>query len=192
MRRRSIALLLVAISLAGCAGRDEGAGEEAAQAVVLPAEMVLMPIIDERPPRPESADVSREVRDSAVRLLGKRGYAVTPRDEFEKGAVAAPTTLIGKTGRELAAIGPRDAGALVFVAIEQVEKGYDYGGDQYRVTLAAVIVDPRSGSIVWRGKGFGTTSLGGFLRILTLRSASYEAVYSAVRNVFRSLPKIRS
>jgi len=157
--------------------------------IALPAEMVLMPITDERAPEPDVVDVSHDVRSAAVRLLRKRGYVATPRDELEKDGMAAPATLMGATGKDLAALGPRDAGSLVFLAVDRVEESYGYGGEEYRVVVSGIVVDPKTTAIVWRGKGTGTTSLGGFLRIFAPQSTAYDAVYEAVRDLVRSLPK---
>jgi hypothetical protein len=154
--------------------------------------MILMPITDERPPTPGAVDISRDVRTAAVRLLRKRGYVATPRDELEKGGVAAPVTLVGADGADLAARGPRDAGPLVFLAVDRVDESYGYGGREYRVVVSGVIVDPTSAKIVWRGRGTGATSLGGFLRIFAPQSTAYDAVYEAVRNLLRGLPRARS
>jgi len=182
----------VALWLGGCAGRDLEAGADATPELVLPTEMILMPITDERPPTPGAVDISRDVRRAAVRLLRKRGYVATPRDELEKGGVAAPVTLVGADGADLAARGPRDAGPLVFLAVDRVEESYGYGGREYRVMISGVIVDPTSAKIVWRGRGTGATSLGGFLRIFAPQSTAYDAVYEAVRNMLRGLPRARS
>jgi hypothetical protein len=127
-----------------------------------------------------------------VRLLRKRGYVAIPRDEVEKDGVAAPATLVGAAGSDLAPLGPPDAGSLVFLAVDRVDEGYGYGGQEYRVVVTGVIVDPKSAKIVWRGKGTGATSLGGFLRIFAPQSTAYDAVYEAVRDLFRALPKARS
>jgi hypothetical protein len=151
--------------------------------------MILMPITDERPPKPDAVDVSRDVRSAAVRLLRKRGYVATPRDELEKEGVAAPATLIGASGSDLAALGPRDRGSLVFLAVDRVDESYGYGGREYRIVVSGVIVEASTASIVWRGRGTGSTSLGGFFRILAPQSTAYDAVYEAVRDLFRSLPK---
>lgn len=188
----SAAAVVLALSLHGCAGRDVDAGADATPELVLPTEMILMPITDERPPTPGAVDISRDVRRAAVRLLRKRGYVATPRDELEKGGVAAPATLVGADGADLAARGPRDAGPLVFLAVDRVEESYGYGGREYRVMISGVIVDPTSAKIVWRGRGTGTTSLGGFLRIFAPQSTAYDAVYEAVRNMLRGLPRARS
>jgi hypothetical protein len=60
------------------------------------------------------------------------------------------------------------------------------------VVVSGVIVDPTSATIVWRGRGTGATSLGGFLRIFAPQSTAYDAVYEAVRNLLRGLPRARS
>jgi hypothetical protein len=177
------------VSIGGCAGRDVEPGPGATAALVLPTDMVLMPITDERPPRPDIVDISRDVRNVAVRLLRKRGYVATPRDELEKEGIAAPVTLRRASGTYLAALGPPSSGPLVFLAVDRVDEGYGYGGEEYRVVLSAVIVDPKSAQIVWRGGGTGSTSLGGFLRIFSPQSTTYDAVYEAVRDLFRPLPK---
>jgi len=179
--------VILCMALGGCAGhrRDAGLGESPA----LPADMVLMPITDERPPRPDAVDVSRDVRNVAVRLFRKRGYAATPRDEIVKEGLAAPATLRGAHGQDLAALGPNDAGPLIFIAVDRVDEGYGYGGNEYHVLLSAVIVDPRTGRILWKGTGTGSTALGGFLRIFSPQSPTYDAVYEAVRDLLRPLPK---
>lgn len=198
MKRLSLGLnlavvaVLLLVSLSGCVRRGvDGAVAEGPE-LVLPAEMVLMPITDERPPEPGSVDISRDVRSTAVRLLRKRGYVAIPRDELYKQGLAAPATLVGVAGRDLAALGPRDAGSLVFLAIDQVQESYGYGGREYRVVISGLVVDPKTSTIVWRGKGTGTTSLGGFLRIFAPQSTTYDAVYEAVRNLLRDLPKART
>jgi hypothetical protein len=185
-----VAAVLVSCSASGCAGRN-AAGASAAPALVLPTDMVLMPITDERPPQPDAVDISRDVRNASIRLLHKHGYVATPRDELEKEGIAAPTTLNGATGADLAALGPRDAGPLVFVGVDRVDESYGYGGYEYRVVLSAVIVDPTSGKIVWQGTGTGTTSLGGFFRIFSPQSTTYDAVYESVRDLFWPLPKVQ-
>lgn len=182
----------VALALGGCAGRDVDASSGATPELVLPTEMILMPITDERPPTPDAVDVSRDVRSAAVRLLRKRGYVAIPRDEVEKDGVAAPATLVGAAGSDLAPLGPPHAGSLVFIAVDRVDEGYGYGGEEYRVVVSGVVVDPKSAKIVWRGKGTGATSLGGFLRIFAPQSTAYDAVYEAVRDLLRGLPKARS
>jgi hypothetical protein len=182
----------LAVSLGGCAGRDVDTSAGATPELVLPTDMILMPITDERPPGPDAVDVSHDVRSAALRLLRKRGYVATPRDELDKRGVAAPATLVGAAGSDLAPLGPRDAGPLVFLAVDRVDQSYGYGGDQFRVVVSGVIVDPRSEKIVWQGKGTGTTSLGGFLRILAPQSTAYDAVYEAVRDLLRALPKAHS
>ena len=190
---RGLVLASVAVGLSvvlgGCAGRDVDAGTGAPPALVLPTELILMPITDERPPKPDAVDISRDVRNAAVRLLGKRGYVATPRDELEKEGVAAPPTLHGATGADLAKLAPPNAGPLVFVAVDRVDEGYGYGGEEYHVVISSVIVDAKSSQIVWRGTGTGSTSLGGFLRIFSPQSTTYDAVYEAVRDLFRHLPK---
>jgi hypothetical protein len=191
---RSIARVAVVVAasfslLCGCAGRRADSGPGAVPTRALPADMVLMPIADERPPGPGSVDISRDVRNVAVRLLRKRGYVATPRDEIVKQGLAAPATLHGVAGKELAALGPSDAGPLVFLAVDRVDEDYGYGGNEYRVLLSGLIVDASTGEIVWRGTGTGWTSLGGFLRIFSPQSTTYDAVYEAVRNLFRSIPK---
>lgn len=188
----AVVAVLLTVSLGGCVRRGVDAGVAGSPELVLPAEMVLMPIADERPPEPGSVDISRDVRSAALRLLRKRGYVAVPRDEVSEQALAAPATLVGAVGRDLAALGPRDAGSLVFLGVDQVHESYGYGGREYRVVISGLVVDPKTAAIVWRGKGTGTTSLGGFLRIFAPQSTTYDAVYEAVRNLLRDLPKYRT
>lgn len=198
MRSRTSSIPLAAVAVAliasvcSCAGHRADSGADGTPALVLPTDMVLMPITDERPPRPEAVDISRDVRNIAPRLLHKRGYEATPRDEIEKEGIAAPATLHGAKGPDLAALGPHNAGPLVFFAVEHVDQSYGYGGNEYRVVLSALIVDAKSGQILWRGTGTGSTSLGGFLRIFSPQSTTYDAVYEAVRDLLRPLPKSSS
>jgi len=188
----AVAAVVLLVLLGGCARRGVDGGVAGSPELVLPTEMVLMPITDERPPKPDSVDISRDVRSAAVRLLRKRGYVAIPRDELYERGVAAPATLVGAAGRDLAALGPRDAGSLVFLAVDQVQESYGYGGREYRVVISGLVVDPNTSTIVWRGKGTGETSLGGFLRIFAPQSTTYDAVYEAVRNLLRDLPKART
>jgi hypothetical protein len=181
-------VLLVMAIVGGCATGTERApsGEPG---LVLPAELVIMPVGDDRDPRENAVDVTREVRNAASRILAKRGYVALARDEIAPGAVPAPRNLSAAQGRDLAPLGPRDSGALVFVAVTGVEEGYDYGGDNYVVKVVGVVVDPVTSRILWKSTGFGRTSLGGFMRIFAPQSSSYDAVYDAVKNLFRTLPR---
>jgi hypothetical protein len=184
-----VLVVVICVWLGACAGRRGAAGPDEPSALALPTDMVLMPITDERPPGPDAVDISRDVRNVAVRLFRKRGYVATPRDQIVKEGLAAPTTLRGVSGADLAALGPSDAGPLIFIAVDRVDEGYGYGGNEYRVVLSAVIVDVKTGRIVWQGAGSGSTALGGFLRIFSPQSQTYDAVYEAVRDLLRPLPK---
>jgi hypothetical protein len=185
----ALTITALAFALSGCAGGSRAVADRERSAVVLPASMVLMPVGDERVPSPLDVDPTRDVRTVTLRILGKKGYSVAPRDEIAGGGVAAPASLVGVDGEQLAALGPSDAGALLFISITEVERSYDYSGESFLIELSAVIVDPRSRQIVWRSTGRGRTSLSGFMRIFTPQSRTYDAVYDAVRSLFSTVPK---
>jgi len=185
-----LASLVVALAMSACAPRQKGSsGADGEQALDLPASLVLMPIGDAREDRFADVELSRYVRDAAVRVLGRKGYAAMPRDEIEKEGLVAPRKPDEMTASELAALAPPGAEALVFLSIARARREYGYGGPQYDITLSGIIVSPRTQAIVWRGSGSGRTSLGGFLRILSPSSPAYDAIYEALQHLFRDVPK---
>lgn len=187
MTRRVLVACAAALALGACAMMSpRGPGEFVVDA--FGRDLVLMPVGDERPPTPDRIDVSRDVRSASLRILTKKGYAAFARDELAAGGVAAPRGLGKAPPSELAALGPRDAGMLAYVAVTKVEHGYDHGGEKFDVTLTGVIVDPVTSKVLWRDTGSGRTSLGGFMRIFSPQSPSYDAVYAAVKSLFRNLP----
>ena len=181
--------VLAALLLAGCAAGN-GAKEQAAEAApLLPVDLVLMPVGDERADRFEDVELNRYVREAAIRVLARKGYQAIPRDAVAHEGQAAARALDEMTGTELAALGPDGASALLFLAITRAEHSYTYGGDDYTVTLSGVVVTPSTRSIVWRDSGSGRTSLGGFLRIFSPRSPAYDAIYQALQHLFHDVPK---
>jgi len=185
--------VVAAIILAACSTDRPTDGAEGELAVPpLPAELVLMPISDERAQRFEDVEVSRYVRDAAVRVLARKGYAAVPRDEIAGRGLAAPQNLEEMTASDLAALAPKGADGLLFLSLTRVDRGYTYGGDDYAVSVSGVVVDADTRTIVWRGSGSGRTSLGGFFHVFSPRSPAYDAVYSALKNLFRTVPKRRA
>lgn len=182
------AAAVLALLVAGCAARAPR-GPVAPEVAALPADLVLMPIGDQRPPAPDTVDVVRDVRTTAIRRLAKKGYTAVARDEVAGGAVAAPRDLETTPAEELAALGPPGAGGLLFIAVRDVQRSYDYAGETFQVILSALIVEPAAERIVWRSTGSGRTSLEGMMRIFTPQSPAYDAVFNAVRSLFSTLPK---
>ena len=181
----ALALLLVASCSAG-----KDVSKDAPP--LLPIDLVLMPIGDERPDRFQDVELSRYVRDAAVRVLARKGYQAVPRDELARKGIAAPRDLDQMSGADLAALGPDGADGLLFLAITRADHSYTFGGEDYAVTLSGVVVQPDARRIVWRDSGSGNTSLGGFLRIFSPRSPAYDAIYQALQNLFRDVPKRRT
>ena len=186
------AAALSTLVLAACATNQNADGAKGQlETLPLPVELVLMPIGDERAERFENVEISRYVRDAAVRVLAGKGYAAVPRDDVASRGLAAPRDVDKMTGAELAALAPSGASTLLFLTLTRVERGYTYGGDDYAITLSGVVVDAVTKKILWRGIGSGRTSLGGFFRVLSPSSPGYDAVYGALRNLFRTVPKRR-
>jgi hypothetical protein len=182
----ALGLLLVA----SCSAGRDGASKDAPPP--LPMDLVLMPIGDERPDRFEDVELSRYVRDAAIRVLARKGYQAVPRDEVAREGLAAPRDLDRMSGTDLAALGPAGAEGLLFLAITRADHGYNFGGEDYTVTLSGVVVRPDARRVVWRDSGSGNTNLGGFLRIFSPRSPAYDAIYEALQNLFRDVPKRRT
>jgi hypothetical protein len=151
-----------------------------------------MPVGDERESRFEDVELSRYVRDAAVRVLGRKGYTALPRDEIEKKGLPAPRDIDHMAASDLAALAPPGADGLLFLTLTRVRREYGYGGAQYDVTLSGIVVSPNTRTIVWRGSGSGRTSLGGFLRVLSPSSPAYDAIYEALQHLFRDIPKRRA
>lgn len=173
------------------ASSDASTGDSAS-ALLLPASLVLMPVGDERDARFEDVELSRYVRDAAVRVLGRKGYTALPRDEIEKEGLPAPRHIDDMTASDLAALAPPGAEGLLFLTVTRVRREYGYGGEQYDVSLSGILVSPITQTIVWRGSGSGRTSLGGFLRVLSPSSPAYDAIYEALQHLFRDVPKRRA
>lgn len=185
-----LASLVASLVTSACAPRQGGSGGAHGEpAIDLPAALVLMPVGDARDDRFEDVDLTRYVRDAAVRVLGRKRYAVVPRDEIEEDGLPALRKPADMTASELAALAPPGAEALVFLSLTRVRQEYGDGGPQYEVTLSGTIVNPSTQTIVWRGTGSGRTSLGGFLRILSPSSPAYDAIYEALQHLFRDVPK---
>ena len=184
------AAVVSALLLASCSTGRTKSAEEAAP--LLPVDLVLMPIGDERADRFEDVEHSRYVRDAAIRVLARKGYQVVPRDELAREGLAAARDLDEMSGAELASLGPANADGLLFLEITRADRGYTFGGEDYSVTLSGVVVSADARSVVWRDRGQGNTSLGGFLRIFSPRSPAYDAIYQALQNLFRDVPKRRT
>lgn len=196
-RRPRISLAAVAalsaILLAACAAnRDADSAKGEHEALPLPAELVLMPIGDERAERFEDVELPRYVRDAAVRVLAGKGYAAVPRDDVAKSGLAAPQDIDKMTPAELAALAPNGASTLLFLSLTRVERAYTFGGEDYDVTLSGVVVDAATKKVLWRGMGSGRTSLGGFFHVFSPRGPAYDAIYGALKNLFRTVPKHRA
>jgi hypothetical protein len=188
-----LASLVASLLVSACASRQTGSsGADGEQVLTLPASLVLMPVGDERDARFEDVELSRYVRDAAVRVLGRKGYTALPRDEIEKGGLPAPRHIESMEPGELAALAPPGAEGLLFLSLTRARREYGYGGPQYDVTLSGLIVSPNTKTIIWRGSGSGRTSLGGFLRILSPSSPAYDAIYEALQHLFRDVPKRRT
>jgi hypothetical protein len=185
--RAALPSLLFSLLLVGCSA--ERRSEDEAAAPTLPSDLVLMPVADARESQFEDVELSRYVRDAAVRVLKRKGYTALPRDEMEKEGLAAPRNPQDMAAHELAALAPPGVDNLLFLAVTEVRRGYDFGGEQYDVTLSGVVVDARMKTILWRDTGSGRTSLGGFLRIFAPSSPAYDAIYEALQNLFRDVPK---
>jgi hypothetical protein len=177
--------VMLLLALAGCSATSGGGAEAHVQ--LSSADLVLMPVGDERRPSPDLVDVTRDVRNTTLRVLAKKKYNPAARDDLVRGGVAAPRDLGTARAEELAALGPRDAGPLVYVAVTSVRRHYDFGGEKFAVIVSGVIVDPVTARVLWRDTGSGRSSLGGFMRIFSPQSPSYDAVYDAVKNLFRNL-----
>jgi hypothetical protein len=185
-----LASLVTSLAMSACAPRQSGtSGADGEQTLNLPGSLVLMPVGDARDDRFEDVELSRYVRDAAIRVLGRKGYAAMPRDEIEKEGLSALRKPDDMTASELAALAPPGAEALVFLSVTRVRREYGYGGPQYDVTLSGTIVSPSTQTIIWRGTGSGRTSLGGFLRMLSPSSPAYDAIYEALQHLFRDVPK---
>jgi hypothetical protein len=195
MRRRTpafAAAVLSALLLAACSTERSTKDGAAEQAPLLPVDLVLMPIGDERPDRFKDVELSRYVRDAAIRVLARKGYQAVPRDELEREGLAAPRDLDEMSGADLAALGPDDADGLLFLSITRANRGYTFGGEDYSIVLTGMVVHPAARSIIWRDSGSGNTSLGGFLRIFAPRSPAYDAIYEALQDLFRDVPRRRT
>ena len=188
----ALAALVSSLVISACASRQTGSGAvDGAPELILPASLVLMPVGDEREARFEDVELSRYVRDAAVRVLGRKGYTALPRDEIEKQGLPAPRDIDHMVVSDLAALAPPGADGLLFLTLKRVRREYGYGGEQYDVTLSGIIVSPKTRTVVWRGSGSGRTSLGGFLRVLSPSSPAYDAIYEALQHLFRDVPKRR-
>ena len=133
-----------------------------------------------------------ELRETNEQLQVKARQLTAQRDEVERKGLVAPRDLDRMSGADLAALGPPGADGLLFVSITRADRGYTFGGEDYSVTLSGVVVNPDARRVVWRDSGSGNTSLGGFLRIFAPRSPAYDAIYQALQNLFRDVPKRRT
>ena len=190
IRRRLLACLVVALLLSACSAEKRSVAD--APPPSIPTELVLMPVADAREANFEDVEISRYVRDAAIRVLGRKGYTAMPRDELDKEGLAAPRDPASMAASELAALAPPGADHLLFLVVTRVREGYDFGGPEYDVSLSGLVVDASSKTVVWRGSGSGRTSLGGFLRIFAPSSPAYDAIYEALQHLFRDVPKRRA
>jgi hypothetical protein len=148
----------------------------------------LMPIIDTRADPFDAVTAANQFRSASKRVLGGRGYLVSieaissPERQVSAGEIAKMNVL------QLADLAPADQRYLLFLYIDQLDRGYDTRGERSKVRVRGRLIDAQVKAEIWRDEATAESALVGMLSILSGPGTDYEALFQAARNLFLTLP----
>ncbi len=152
--------------------------------------VALPPIVDVRADRFEHVLATVRARHAAERVLSTKGYTVEEIELPEQIRSMTPLEASRISAEPLARAFAGVDTHVLLIFLERLEQEGE-GPGQTSVTISAVLLDPRNQRVLWRDRSAEHSTLGGLLTVLSGGSASYEAVYQAVRGVLRTLPARR-
>ncbi|MEE8311729.1 MAG: hypothetical protein V3R77_05690 [Candidatus Binatia bacterium] len=184
----SLALVMGAGLAAGCGAKREPvyASPKLAQSDV--RTLQLMPVIDTRPDPFDAVTAANQFRSASKRVLEGRGYLVSIEAISSSERQVSAGGIAKMDIRQLSDLAPPDQRYLMFLYIDQIERGYDTRGERSRVRVRARLIDAQVQAEMWRDEASAESALMGMLSILSGPGSDYEALFQAARNLFLTLP----
>ena len=151
--------------------------------------IILMPVVDRRPEKSAKINFDKEILAPSKKILEKKGYAVTISDKYSEDSNISSEQVAEMTAEELSALGPKGAGALLFIYIEDIMDNYVVLAYTFKIEATGSLIYKQERSELWRDKGIGSYGQGGLMSGVTSGMDRNVALSQCLESMLVSLPK---
>ena len=188
-------VLVVAFLFVGCATRPAPTPLTAIHIdpdfhQLVSSKLYVLPIIDKRNDKSESADIEKKIRERCAAVLQKKGYDVVLLSEFGGNPNSTAESISRLSVDELYNFGPENAQSILFLYLNNVSTSYVVVQYTYTVEMTGLLLDKERKKVLWEGNGDVTMKYRGLASAAATGpiTTSFVAAMAPVDKMLKTFP----